>query len=93
MRKILFTLFTCITAIVTAGEIYAETNPRIDTIRTVLQVRRPALEPVRSLDISPAGAIDTLDTINEHVKVILYSDNTWKYHKLPSFEQNADVYG
>lgn len=93
MRKILFTLFTCITAIVTAGEIYAETNPRIDTIRTVLQVRRPALEPVRSLDISPAGAIDTLDTINEHVKVILYSDNTWKYHKLPTFEQNADVYG
>ena len=93
MRKILFTLFTCITAIVTAGEIYAETNPRIDTIRTVLQVRRPALEPVRSLDISPAGAIDTLDTINEHVKVILYSDNTWKYHKLPTFEQNVDVYG
>lgn len=93
MRKILFTLFTCITATVTAGEIYAETNPRIDTIRTVLQVRRPALEPVRSLDISPAGAIDTLDTINEHVKVILYSDNTWKYHKLPTFEQNQDVYG
>ena len=93
MRKILFTIFTCITAIVTAGEIYAEPTHRLDTIRTVLQVRRPALEPVRSLDISPAGAIDTLDTVNEHVKVILFSDNTWKYHKLPSFEQNHDVYG
>lgn len=85
-------LFTCM-AILLAGELYAETPLRLDTVKTQLQVRRPALEPVKSLDISPIGAIDTLDTVNEYVKVVLFSDNTWKYHKMPSFEQKEDVFG
>ena len=85
-------LFTCM-ALLLAGELYAETPLRLDTVKTQLQVRRPALEPVKSLDISPIGAIDTLDTVNEYVKVVLFSDNTWKYHKMPSFEQKEDVFG
>ena len=85
-------LFTCM-ALLLAGELSAETHLRLDTVRTQLQVRRPALEPVKSLDVAPVGAIDTLDTANEHVKVVLFSDNTWKYHKMPTFEIKKDVFG
>ena len=84
-------VFTCM-ALSPAGEISAENRVRIDTVKTVLQVRRPALEAVKSLDISPAGPIDTLDTVNEHVKVVLYSDNTWQYYKTPEFAQSKDVF-
>lgn len=76
-----------------AGEISAKNRIRLDTLKTVLQVRRPALEPVRSLDVSPVGAVDTLDTENQYVKVILYSDNTWQYYKIPDFQQSKDVFG
>ena len=85
-------MFTCMMAMLSAGELSAETPLRLDTIKTVLQVRRPALEKVKSLDVSPAGAIDTLDTANENVKVVLLSDNTWYYYKTPDFEQSKDVF-
>ena len=75
-----------------AGELAASSRLRLDTLKTELQVRRPALEPVKSLDVSPARPIDTLDTVNEHVKVVLFSDNTWQYYKLPTFEQKKDVF-
>lgn len=74
------------------GEIHAQQSKNLDTMKTALQVRRPALEPVPSLEQVKSGAIDTLDTVNEHVKVILYADNTWKYYKLPSFEQEENVF-
>ena len=86
-------LIICLAVLLGAERLSAGDDLRLDTLKTVLQVRRPALEPVKSLDISPAGPIDTLDTVNEHVKVVLYSDNTWQYHKLPSFEQKKDVFG
>ena len=85
-------LLTCMTFMSLAGELSANEPFRIDTVKTVLQVRRPALEPVKSLDVSPVGPIDTLDTVNEHVKVILYSDNTWQYYKTPDFEARKDVF-
>ena len=50
------------------------------------------MERVKSLDVSPVGVVDTLDTANEHVKVILMSDNTWYYHKTPGFMQKKDVF-
>lgn len=50
-------------------------------------IPRPALHPVKSslIAMSDSSPIDTLDTVNEKIKVILYSDNTWKYWKDPSF--------
>ena len=82
----------CMTAVLSAGELSARTPIRIDTIKTVLQVKRPALEPVHSLMKSPTDPIDTLDTVNEHVKVIIYGDNTWKYYKTPEFQQVTGVF-
>ena len=92
MRNRLSIIFTCIAVMAFAGEISAQQTLKLDSDRTALQIRRPALEPVPSLDQVKSGAIDTLDTVNEHVKVILYADNTWKYYKLPSFEQEGDVF-
>ena len=82
----------CMAAVLSADELSARTPIRIDTIKTVLQVKRPALEPVHSLMKSPTDPIDTLDTVNEHVKVILYGDNTWKYYKTPEFQQVTGVF-
>ena len=65
---------------------------RIDTTTAHLIIPRPALEPVKSLITSPSDAIDTLDTANEHIKVILRADNTWSYYKTPGFQQVAGVY-
>lgn len=68
-------------------------NPvRIDTTTTRLVIPRPALEPVKSFITSPSDPIDTLDTANEFIKVILYGDNTWQYYKTPGFQQVAGVY-
>ena len=57
-----------------------------------LLVPRIAKHPVKSMVISSgdADAIDTLDTVNEKIKVILYSDNSWKYWKDPSFILNQE---
>ena len=85
-------LIICLAVLLGAEMLSARDDLRLDTLRTVLQVRRPALEPVKSLDISPAGPIDTLDTVNEHVKVIIYGDNTWKYYKTPEFQQVTGVF-
>lgn len=86
-------LISILIILLSAGELSAQPHLGLDTVRTQLQVRRPALEPVKSLDVAPVGAIDTLDTANEHVKVVLYSDNTWKYYKMPTFEAKKDVFG
>ena len=68
-------------------------NPvRLDTIKTKLIIPRPALEPLKSLVTSPNDPIDTLDTVNEHVKVILYGDNTWQYYKTPDFKKLSGVF-
>lgn len=68
-------------------------NPvKIDTIKNHLLIPRPALEPIKSLISSSSDPIDTLDTVNEHVKVILYGDNTWHYFKTPDFESLKGVF-
>ena len=57
-----------------------------------LIVPRPALRPVKSMMDTDAMVIDTLDTVNEHVKVVLYSDNTWQYVKDADYMMQADVF-
>ena len=49
--------------------------------RAEILVPRPALQPVKSLDpLNPdVMAMDTLDTSSPARKIILYSDNTWRY--------------
>ena len=70
----------------------ANSPVRIDTIRTHLVIPRPALEPLKSLITSPSDPIDTLDTANEHIKVVLHADQTWHYYKTPGFQQTTGVF-
>jgi murein DD-endopeptidase MepM/ murein hydrolase activator NlpD len=42
--------------------------------------------------MSPSDPIDTLDTANEHIKVVLHADNTWRYYKTPGFQQVTGVF-
>lgn len=76
----------------TAQRADAGTPVRIDTVKCRLQLPRPALSPVPSLVTSPSDPIDTLDTVNEHIKVVLYGDNTWQYYKTPGFQTVTGVF-
>jgi len=56
-------------------------RPKFTKSQAELLIPRPLLQPVKSMIPGSAGAIDTLDTANPLVKLVLYSDNTWKYIK------------
>lgn len=70
--------------------------PRIDTLismsRAEKLVPRPALQPVKSIDPSSASVVDTIDTGNPAVKILLLENFTWKYYKDPSIVMNSDVF-
>ena len=87
--KYIFMATMCL--FVTCG-LSAQNVSRLDTTRTSLLIPRPALEPLKSLIRTASDPVDTLDTANEHIKVILYGDNTWQYYKTPGFQQVAGVY-
>lgn len=56
-------------------------------------VPRPALDPVRSLiPGKQAPAVDTLDTSDPRVKLILCGDGTWHYAKDPDAAGATDVF-
>ena len=92
MKKTALFISIILSVLSTEGRISASEHVRIDTVKTKLLIRRPALEKVKSMIDSPSAAIDTLDTEHEHVKVILFGDNTWKYYKTPDFIQASEVF-
>ena len=51
-----------------------------------------AKQPVVSLSRSDTSAVDTLDTLNEFVKIVLRADNTWEYIKLPGGTQDQEIF-
>lgn len=85
--------FVCMAALLYADKLCAVNPVRIDTVRTQLVIPRPALESLPTpLTKSPTDPIDTLDTVNEHIKVILYADNTWQYYKTPEYQKVTGVF-
>ena len=86
-------LFVCMAALLYADKLCAVNPVRIDTARARLVIPRPALESLPTpLTKSPTDPIDTLDTVNEHIKVILYADNTWQYYKTPEYQKVTGVF-
>ena len=67
-------------------------RPKFTKSQAELLIPRPLLQPVRSMIPSNAGAIDTLDTANPLVKLVLYSDNTWKYVKDGNLLKQEDYF-
>ena len=59
----------------------AASGQEITKKKAEILVPRPALQPVKSLDpLNPdVMAMDTLDTSSPARKIILYTDNTWRY--------------
>lgn len=92
MRRIFGILLLLQVLFLTAGWLQARDVTRIDTVRNHLLIPRPALEPLKSLVKSPSDPIDTLDTANEYIKVVLFADNTWQYVKLPGYQSEKDVF-
>ena len=85
--------FVCMAALLYADKLCAVNPVRIDTARARLVIPRPALESLPTpLTKSPTDPIDTLDTVNEHIKVILYADNTWQYYKTPEYQKVTGVF-
>ena len=92
-KNILTILFVCLAGLLSADKLSAMTPVRIDTSRTHLVIPRPALESLPTpLVKSSSDPIDTLDTVNEFIKVILYADNTWQYYKTPEYQQVTGVF-
>lgn len=66
------------------------------TIKTKQQaellIPRPAMESVKSLNKDYSEAMDTLDTADPHIKILLFPDYTWKYYKDPSYAQDKEIF-
>lgn len=71
------------------GNVQAEPDSLAQVADTVPSL---AKSPVASMKTTDAPAIDTLSTVNENIKVILFSDNTWQYMVSKDFAQSQDVY-
>lgn len=91
MKKLLFLMPLCMALAAFSMSVSAQAQ-NIDTVRTQLNLPRLFLQPVKSMNTSPSDPLDTLDTVNEHVKVILFGDNTWKYYKTPDYEALKGVF-
>ena len=93
-NKNIFTIvLVCLAGLLAADKLSAINPVRIDTARTQLVIPRPALESVPTpLVKSASDPIDTLDTVNEFIKVILYADNTWQYYKTPDYQKVTGVF-
>lgn len=86
-------MLVCMTGLLSADKIFADTPVRIDTTKARLVIPRPGLESVPTpLVKSPSDPIDTLDTVNDCIKVILYGDNTWQYYKTPEYQKLTGVF-
>lgn len=59
----------------------AQDLPKMTLKRAELLVPRPLLKPIKSFEPGDGIPLDTLDTSNPLIKLILFSDNTWKYVK------------
>lgn len=91
-KNILTILFVCLTVLLSADNLYANNPVKIDTVKLKVQIPRPALDPIPNSMRLPVDPIDTLDTVNECIKVILYGDNTWQYYKTPEYQNLVGVF-
>ncbi len=67
-------------------------KPLSDLKKAEIMVPRLALQPVKSMSHHEGDPIDTLATELSYVKVVLYSDNTWKYIKDADHLAKKDVF-
>ena len=89
------TILAAAIVLLAATETYAQDTiqrPKFTKAQAELLIPRPLLQPVPSMMPGKAGAIDTLDTANPLIKLVLYNDNTWKYIKDGSQVQKTNYF-
>lgn len=59
------------------------------TSTTALPAKPVQIAPVRKIE---EMVVDTLPTVNEALKIVLYNDNTWRYVRDRSVRQDSTVY-
>ena len=85
-------VFICLAFFMPADELSAQPALKQDPSLTQIRMTPPSLSPLKSCYKSPSDPIDTLDTANEYIKVILFGDNTWEYYKSPEYQAVAGVF-
>ena len=88
MRKTLFLLFLLLAV---------SAHAQVDTVkmtrkRAELLVPRPGLKPLPSSDVGEKIVLDTVATANDHIKILLFADNTWQYWKDPDYVSSQNVF-
>lgn len=69
-----------------------DTTKTIDLTETVIVNAEYANQPVGSVETSDVSVVDTLDTADEYVKILLYGDKTWRYIKKDGFKQKPEIF-
>ena len=69
-----------------------DTTPKLSKKRAEMLVPRPGLQPVKSMIPNQAYALDTIDTSNPRIKLVLFDDNTWKYVKDGNLIKNDSTF-
>ena len=88
MRKFLSLLFLLL-----AVSAYAQVDlPRMTRQRAEMLVPRPGMKPLHSSDTGEKTVMDTIATANEHIKILLFTDNTWHYWKDPAYLVSQEVF-
>ena len=87
MKRVL----TIILALMACTAVFADEPMTMKRAKQLIP--RPALDPVPSLDPGKkALSVDTLETSDPRVKMVLRSDNTWEYVKDPDAALAEDIY-
>lgn len=89
MKKI----FLLVILLLSAGSVYAGPDEPMTMKRAKQLVPRSGIDPVPSLiPAQRALSVDTLDTSDPRVKMVLRSDHTWDYIKDPEIAVEDDVF-
>ena len=92
IKHISLIVFICLAALLSADELSAQPPLKQDPALTQIRMTPPSLSPLKSCYKSPSDPIDTLDTANQYIKVILFGDNTWEYYKSPEYQAVSGVF-
>lgn len=91
-----YNIIAMLAAILVQALASSPTEAQDSTIRTKSQaeilIPRPAKEPVKSMELKTSAAMDTIATADPFIKILLFSDYTWKYIKDPSYVQDQSLF-